>query len=167
MTTGSATSSYRTRGGVTVRRTVQDISVRDAIEPVISALDDRRGVLLASSYEYPGRYTRWDMGFANPPLVVTTRGRSVEVKALNSRGALLLPPVETAGRALDSVESVERSGDSVRIIVKTPSGAFVEEQRSRQPSVFSVLRALIDVFRDPGEPHLGLYGGSSLGDQDS
>ena len=38
-----------------------------AIEPVIDALDERRGVLLASSYEYPGRYTRWDMGFVDPP----------------------------------------------------------------------------------------------------
>ena len=153
-----STDSYLTRGGIRIHRTVETIPVADAIEPVIDSLDAQRGALLASSYEYPGRYTRWDMGFANPPLVVTTRGRSVTVEALNSRGTLLLPPAEAAGRALDAVESVERSGDSVRITVKTPAGGFVEEQRSRQPSVFSVLRALIDVFRDPGEPHLGLYG---------
>jgi anthranilate synthase len=153
-----SSDSYLTRGGIRVHRTVEAIPVADAIEPVIDALDAQRGVLLASSYEYPGRYTRWDMGFANPPLVVTARGRRVAVEALNSRGALLLGPVEAAGRALGAVEAVERTADTVLVTVKTPAGGFVEEQRSRQPSVFSLLRALIDVFRDPGEPHLGLYG---------
>src|SRR5262249_62154315 len=56
------TEQYRTRGGVAVRRTIENIPVGDAIEPIVTALDARRGVLLASSYEYPGRYTRWDLG---------------------------------------------------------------------------------------------------------
>src|SRR5581483_1388285 len=32
------------------------------------------------------------------------------------------------------------------------------EQRSRQPSVFSALRALIDLFSSPEDEHLGFYG---------
>jgi anthranilate synthase len=158
MSATTSTDTYLTRGGIRIHRAVERIAVADAIEPVIDALDAHRGVLLASSYEYPGRYTRWDMGFANPPLVVTTRGRTVTVGALNARGSLLLAPVEVAARALDAVAGVERAADTVTITVKTPGGAFVEEQRSRQPTVFSVLRALIDVFHEPGEPHLGLYG---------
>src|SRR5262249_29530633 len=35
---------------------------------------------------------------------------------------------------------------------------FPEEQRSRQPSIFSVLRALIHLFASPEDQHLGLYG---------
>ena len=35
---------------------------------------------------------------------------------------------------------------------------FPEENRSRQPSVFSVLRALIDLFGSAEDEHLGLYG---------
>jgi anthranilate synthase len=66
---------YITRGGITVHRTTEDIAIAGAIEPVIDALDTRRGVLLTSSYEYPGRYTRWDMGFVDPPLVLTARER--------------------------------------------------------------------------------------------
>ena len=62
------TDSYVTNGGVRVTRTIVSIPVQGAIEPVIDALDARRGVVLASSYEYPGRYTRWDMGFVDPPL---------------------------------------------------------------------------------------------------
>ena len=64
-----------TGGGIRVRRTVEAIPVADAIEPIIDALDTRRGALLASSYESPGRYTRWDMGFVDPPLVLIARGR--------------------------------------------------------------------------------------------
>src|SRR5207244_4580050 len=35
---------------------------------------------------------------------------------------------------------------------------FPEESRSRRPSVFSILRALIDLFASPEDQHLGLYG---------
>ena len=66
------------------------IPVANAIEPVITALDAHRGVLLASSYEYPGRYTRWDMGFIDPPIALIARERRVRVEALNARGAILL-----------------------------------------------------------------------------
>ena len=43
---------YVTRGGVVVHRTIENIPIAGAIEPVIDALDTRRGVLLTSSYEY-------------------------------------------------------------------------------------------------------------------
>ena len=58
--------TYRTRGGIEIRRSIESIPLQDAIEPVIDGLDSQPGVLLASSYEYPGRYTRWDIGFVNP-----------------------------------------------------------------------------------------------------
>ena len=60
------TDHYHTRGGITVHRVINDLPVADTIEPVLDALDSQRGALFASSYEYPGRYTRWDMGFINP-----------------------------------------------------------------------------------------------------
>src|ERR1051325_8680105 len=98
------TDSCLTRGGIRVHRTVDAIPVANAIEPVIHALDEHRGVLLASSYEYPGRYTRWDMGFADPPVVVTARGRALRIEALNERGAVLLPAAHGVLRSLDAVE---------------------------------------------------------------
>ncbi len=49
-----STDQYETRGGIRVRRTVDDIPMANAIEPLIDALDARRGALLASNYEYPG-----------------------------------------------------------------------------------------------------------------
>ena len=153
-----STTEYETEGGIRVRRTVETIPLTDAIAPVIHALDTRRGVLLASNYEYPGRYTRWDMGFVDPPLVIVARGRAFRVEALNPRGRVLLPPVGEALRGLAAVEDVAVGADVVEGTVRAPAGRFVEEDRSRQPSVFSVLREIISLFHHRDEPHLGLYG---------
>ena len=153
------TDSYLTRGGIRVHRTVEEIPVPNAIEPVVAALDAQRGILLASSYEYPGRYTRWDMGFVNPPLALTARGRRVRVEALNARGSVLLAVIAPALRALDVVGDIESAPAVLALTVTPPpTTGFPEEARSRQASVFSVLRALIELFHHRDEPHLGLYG---------
>ncbi len=150
--------TYLTGGGIRVHRRIEPLPVANAIEPVIAALDARRGALLASSYEYPGRYTRWDMGFVDPPLALAARDRRLRVEALNARGAVLLPPIARALATVDAIEDLERRDDAVTVTVRAPAAGFAEEVRSRQPSVFSVLRALIDLFRHAEEPHLGLYG---------
>jgi len=62
-------------------------------------------VLLASNYEYPGRYTRWDMGFVDPPLALIASGRAFRVEALNARGRVLLRPIRGATR-LPAVENL-------------------------------------------------------------
>ena len=132
-------TTYETAGGIRVRRTVEDIPVANAIEPVVQALDTHRGVLLASSYEYPGRYTRWDIGFVDPPLVLVTRGRGFRIDALNERGRVLLPPIAAALRDSETVETVTAAEAFVEGAVRAPAGRFVEEERSRQPSVFSLV----------------------------
>ena len=149
---------YLTVGDIRVHRTIETIPVAGAIEPIIEALDAHRGILLASSYEYPGRYTRWDVGFVDPPLALVARGRRLRVEALNDRGVVLLPAIAEALGALDAIESRERSDRALELTVRAPGVDFTEEERSRQPSVFSALRALVDLFRHPDEPHLGLYG---------
>jgi anthranilate synthase len=151
-------TTYTTQGRICVHRTVEEIPLASAIEPVIQALDAHRGVLLASSYEYPGRYTRWDIGFVDPPLVLSARDRGFRIDALNARGRVLLPPIAEALRTLDAVEHVATAEACLEGAVRAAAGRFAEEERSRQPSVFSVLRALVALFHHPEEPHLGLYG---------
>src|SRR5881296_2003505 len=151
-------TTYDTAGGIRVHRTVEEIPIASVIEPVVQALDAHRGVLLASSYEYPGRYTRWDMGFVDPPLVLTVRRRGFRLEALNARGRVLLFPIAEALRALDAVERVSATEEVLDGAIRAPAGRFAEEERSRQPSVFSLLRALGALFHHPEEPHLGLYG---------
>jgi anthranilate synthase len=154
----SDSTTYRTRGGVIVQRRREALPVADAIEPVVDALDSQRGVLLASSYEYPGRYTRWDMGFVNPPLALVSRARTFRLDALNRRGQLLLTPVAAALRAVPAIESLDVGTTGLAGTIAAAAGRFPEEERSKQPSIFAVVRALIDLFHHAEEPHLGLYG---------
>src|SRR5689334_2987418 len=102
---------------VSVQRVVEDIPVEDATTPIIEALDQRRGVLLTSSYEYPGRYTRWDIGFVDPPLCLESRGRQFRFSALNDRGRVLLP-------ALAEVIPGDLSPDSLCGVIATSSARF-------------------------------------------
>src|SRR4026209_2346444 len=120
------TESYLTRRGVRAPRTAGDNPGHNAIEPVIDALDAHRRALLASSYEYPGRYTRWDMGFVDPPLVLVARGRGLRVETLNSRGAVLLPAIADALGGLDAIETLDRAESSLTLTVRPPAAGFPE-----------------------------------------
>lgn len=152
------TKSYTTRGGVGVERTTVSVHARQAIEALLESLDTRRGVLLSSNYDYPGRYTRWDLGLDKPIVELVSRERQVCINALSERGQLLLTPMLQRLEALPEVERVRANEVSLEIAVAAPARRFAEEERSRQPSVFSVLRALVDLFGSHEDDQLGLYG---------
>jgi len=149
---------FVTAGGITVTRQRHDTPYEGAIEAYIDALDGRRGCVFSSNYEYPGRYTRWDTAMIDPPLVVSARGRAMRIEALNARGEVLLPVIR---RAVDTLADVTVGEVTTRLIaleVSEPGRVFAEEERSRVPTVFTVLRALIDLFRTNEDSNLGLYG---------
>ena len=152
------TAGYRTRGGIDIEVTVTEIEGDPAVDDLVERLDAERGLLLSSSYEYPGRYTRWDFGFVAPPLVLVCRGQRFAVDALNHRGAALLAVLGGALEGLEGMTDLDTSGDGVTGRILRPGRRFEEEERSRQPSVFSVVRAVLDLFASQEDPHLGLYG---------
>ncbi|KAL3794004.1 hypothetical protein ACHAWO_012408 [Cyclotella atomus] len=138
-----------------------------AIERLIDLLDERRGAVLTSGYEFPGRYARWSLGFVDPPLEISGKGDTCTITALNSRGQVLLKPIMDAMKKLNSdglLSSVKIEGDVINIKVAPPAevGTFSEEERSKQPSLFSVVRSLVDLFGydsdESGDLQLGLYG---------
>jgi len=154
----SGSQRYTTAGGVTVTRQRHETNYAGAIETYIDALDSRRGAVFSSNYEYPGRYTRWDTAIIDPPLVVSSRGRSMKVEALNKRGEALLAIVAPALQDLHGV-TVEGSTERlVSLTIAEPEQVVIEEERSRIPSVFTVIRAISTLFRADGDANLGLYG---------
>ena len=155
---GEKAFEYLTKGGLKIRRRCEDIAYQGAIDRIVDALDSRRGAVFSSNYEYPGRYTRWDSGFINPPLVVTSRGRHMKIEALNERGKVLIDMIEPRLQTLDDIQSTKRTDDKLAIDVKKPGRVFSEEERSRMPSVFSLLRAICDIFHSSEDQSLGLYG---------
>ncbi|MGF7207982.1 anthranilate synthase [Skermanella aerolata] len=153
------TLDYRTRGGIRVERRLIRQPYEGAVEPLVDALERRRGVLLSSSFEYPGRYTRWDLGFVDPPVMLTARDRDVRIEALNLRGRVLVRAIAENLADLDALERFDTAPGRIDCRVKPVApGTFAEEDRSRQPSVFSVLRAISDLFSAPDDHTLGLYG---------
>jgi len=151
-------TSFTTKGGIAVEREIAARPYSPADSALAEMLDRRRGVLFSSSFEFPGRYTRWDMGFVDPPLMLSAHGRNVAVEALNARGQVLVGAVAAALRRLEAVVVEAAEDGRVAAAIREPTTRFPEEQRSRQPSVFSVLRALIELFRSAEDEHLGFYG---------
>ncbi|TDR82023.1 anthranilate synthase component I [Paludibacterium purpuratum] len=149
---------YLTRGGIEIERETIECAYPQAGQTLIDSLNARRGVWFSSRFEFPGRYTRWDMGFVDPPLALTTRGRDFSLAALNGRGQALLPVL--AARLAEADELVETSLNdtafSGRIVERDAD--FSEEERSRQPSAFSLVRALSALFASDEDRDLGLYG---------
>src|SRR5579872_7074013 len=84
-------SEYRTRGGLSINRSVEHFTgAATRLDELIDLLDRRRGVVLSSGTTVPGRYDSFDLGFADPPLVLETSGVNFSLEALNARGEVLI-----------------------------------------------------------------------------
>ncbi|CDX28503.1 Anthranilate synthase (Includes: Glutamine amidotransferase) [Mesorhizobium plurifarium] len=149
---------FVTAGGVTITRERHDQPYEGAIDAYVDGLNSRRGAVFSSNYEYPGRYTRWDTAIIDPPLVISARGRTMRIEALNKRGEVLLPVIGKALGQSSEVTIAETSKTLIRLDVAKPGRVFTEEERSRVPSVFTVLRAITALFKTAEDANLGLYG---------
>ncbi|PWV54879.1 anthranilate synthase component I [Nocardiopsis sp. L17-MgMaSL7] len=153
------TTTYRTPSGVTVRRNATPCDP-EILTGLVTSLEGRRGGVLSSGMEYPGRYDRWHLGYVDPCLEISTRGRRVTATALNERGRVLLPVLADALDTVPGRSDRERGADHVAVTVPDPDPDtfFTEEERSRRPSVFTALRAVVAALRSPEDSNLGLYG---------
>lgn len=149
---------YVTGGGVSITRQRHETAYAGAIETYLDGLNSRRGAVFSSNYEYPGRYTRWDTAIIDPPVVISARGRAMKIEALNARGEVLLPVIHAALAPLEELTIGETTKRLIALQVATPGRVFTEEERSRVPSVFTVLRAITALFKSDEDSNLGLYG---------
>ncbi|MBF2006411.1 MAG: anthranilate synthase [Chlorogloeopsis fritschii C42_A2020_084] len=152
------THCYKTKGEIFVSRSVTKTSMEAAIEEVLLRLDSQRGGLLKSSYEYPGRYKRWAIGFVNPPLEIATRDNNFTLTAHNERGMVLLEYLAERLHSLPQLQGVTWKINRITGSVRPTERFFSEEERSKQPSVFSIIREILHTFSSPEDEHLGLYG---------
>jgi anthranilate synthase len=158
------TTSLTTGGGVTITRTAEPFDPAE-LERIAQAVDRRRGGVLSSGMEYPGRYSRWHMAYVNPPVEICAHGRYVTARALNERGQVILPVIAAAMRRVGHEQPADptpadnsnRQLNSCTVVIPEGEGTFTEEERSRRPTVFTALREIAAAFGCP-DPHLGLYG---------
>lgn len=149
---------YTTAGGVTIRRSVKLKPYEAGTQEVLERLNKEKGALFSSSYDYPGRYSRWDIGFVSPCLELRSRGREFSIKALKGNGFFLLMPLYRVLAGSADMEELLVFQDSIEGRVKPSPGRFPEEERSRQPSIFSVLRCVKNLLGSEHDQFLGFYG---------
>ncbi|PWU12185.1 MAG: anthranilate synthase component I, partial [Terriglobia bacterium] len=149
---------YQTPHGIAVTRTASKVNFRRGLKHLLRDLDRHRGIYLSSGYEYPGRYSRWDIASTCPPLEIVSYDREVQFRPLNERGRKILEIFKPVLGAHPQWEEFEFQPQLMRGRLKPLPELFPEEERSKQPSAFSLFRALIEEFRGEEDSRLGLVG---------
>src|SRR5579872_3023213 len=150
--------TYSTPSGIAVTRTISNLSYGRGLKWLLKKMDTQRGIYLSSGYEFPGRYSRWDVGAVAPPLEIVARGRDIVIRPLSPRGQVLTQILEPVLAPHPHWESFTNEGGALHGHLKPLPALFSEEERSKQPSAFSVVRALLQEFHHPLAARLALVG---------
>ena len=73
------TTTFTTPGGITITRSAEPFDPAE-LARIAQRADRRRGGVMSSGMEYPGRYSRWHMAYTDPPLEITARGRVITAR---------------------------------------------------------------------------------------
>ena len=149
---------YQTPHGITVTRLSGSIPFHRGLSALMTKLDRERGIYLSSGYEYPGRYSRWDIASIAPPIEIIGKGRSLRIQSLNDRGVVLLELLAPVLAGHPHWADFKQEPQCLSGVLKPLPPLFPEEERSKQPSAFSILRTFIEEFRNEQDGRLGLVG---------
>src|SRR2546421_901909 len=153
-----ARSEYRTRGGLSVLRSVEQFTGgANRLDDLIELLDSRRGVVLSSGTTVPGRYESFDLGFSDPPLRLETTGFDFSLQALNSRGEVLIGFLGDSLRE-PCVVATKKPASRLAGHILRGAARVEEDQPPRRASVMSLVRDLVTAFSANDDPLLGLFG---------
>jgi anthranilate synthase len=149
---------YETPHGIKVSRKTSKLPYRKGFSRFLRELDTCRGIYLSSGYEYPGRYSRWDIVSVRPPLELVGFQREVTFRPLNERGTAINGMIASVLRDHPHWDDFREENGTLYGRLKPMPKLFSEEERSRQPSVFSILRALTREFRSEHDDKLAFAG---------
>lgn len=150
--------TYTTREGIVITRHSEPIEAADAKAVILQQIDCRKGALFSSGYEFPGRYSRWDIGFVNPALQLKANRTGFVIQAENDRGSVLLEPIHRRLSSCEAAADLRYAANEIAGTIRSGGHVLNEEERTTQPSVFSIIRAIRDIFHAPDDSFLGLYG---------
>jgi anthranilate synthase len=130
-----------------------------SLDFLLDSLDAVKGMYLASDTDYPGRYSRWDIGFDAPPVEILGFADRTEFRALSARGEKLIQVLRDFFKAHPAEDFDVSPADekSLCCTIKPAGRLFSEEERSRQPSPLSPLRHIMR-HTEHSEGFAGFYG---------
>lgn len=153
------TIEYQTRGGVCITCQSEEVAPETSLDDILGAIDTHCGAIFASGIEEPGRYNRHEIGFIDPPIEFVTYQRWFYVRALNSRGLVLLKIFFEALQNHESVlGQITRSTNAIHGTLAEADNNASEEARLRRPNVLMILRTLVQSLGSDRDAHLGFYG---------
>jgi anthranilate synthase len=151
-------TEFKSLSGIRVDRSKRSLDYNKGIENLVEDLNSHKGAYLSSGVEDPDRYSRFDFGFIDPPLEFIGRDRQIIANALNLRGIPLLEIFAPILAADPAVEIVHQDEKCLELKIALSEGEFPEEERSRQPSLFTPFRSLLAEFKDFEDNFMGVYG---------
>ncbi|MBT3371200.1 MAG: anthranilate synthase component I [Rhodospirillaceae bacterium] len=150
--------SFVSLSGIVIDRVDRKIDFQRGIDFMIDALNNTRGAFLSSGVEDQDRYSRWEFGFIDPPLEIVAHAEQFRLTALNPRGVPLLAMLKPLLLKHPDIELKSENEENLVLTVARPDRMFAEEERSRQPSTFTPIRALMAEFNGMNDEFLGLWG---------
>lgn len=148
---------YKTKGKIFVEVNRTYVDERDLNE-IVAQLTYQKGGIFSSNYEYPGRYSRWEIAFTEPCVEVRSFKRNVLIQALKVNGLPLINKMYEQFKEVLFVKVKEKSEVYFWLEVEESKEVFSEEQRSKQNTVFSVIREIMNICHSDEDDKLGLYG---------
>ncbi|MCI1882422.1 MAG: anthranilate synthase component I [Sporolactobacillus sp.] len=150
---------FTTDAGLRISRHRSTVDPQRSLSGLIDRLNRRKGALFSSNYAVPGRYSKWDIGFIDPPLELTAKKERFRIRPLNRRGRILISYFQAHlnDPALSIAE--DDTGAIVGSILRDidASDRIEETNRTKQASLFTLLRHLQHLLRSDDE-FLGFYG---------
>ncbi len=151
--------TYTTETGITIHRVHYQINETRSLETLKQDLNTNAGAIFISNYEYPDKYTQWNIGFKNPPLVIESKGKQFTIKVLNSCGEILLDIIwDHLKNNRDLIYLTQKQGHHISGEIKETNQIFSEEERLKKPSVMNLVKSIRHIFYDRRDNILGLYG---------
>lgn len=148
-----------TKSNISINRKETSIEPEKGISFLIDYLEENRGMFLSSGTEYPGRYSRWETGFFDPPIEIIATFDQVIFKALNQRGIVLINIFEDILNEKNNIEyNLSKNNDELVVKINHSDKIFTEEDRSKQPSVLTPIRTILNAFKNDEHDALGFYG---------
>jgi anthranilate synthase len=150
--------SFVSPSGIVIDRTDRQIDFQRGIDFLVDALDNTRGAFLSSGVEDQDRYSRWEFGFIDPPLEIVAHADAFRLSALNERGIAILAMLRPLLLKDPDISLTSEDETNLRLEIARPVRHFTEEERSRQPSTFTPIRAMMAEFSGMNDDFMGLWG---------
>lgn len=148
---------YVTQGNIEIKKSIK-YEEKNKISEILKLLEEHRGAVFSCNYEYPGRYQKREVGFVHPAIELRCYQKEMIVQVLTQKSYFLYKKIKETIETMAGVRVIESRKTYFRLEISSKETVFSENERSKQPSIFNILRGIYHLLFYPNDSYLGLYG---------